>query len=161
MQWWIGDWVNYGGKRYGETYLAAIEATGMSYGTVQSFASVCRAFENTRRRVNLAFGHHVAVWSLDHEQQDELFDRAESEGLSCAKLREIVRSMKCIESVADGDSEPCSEPNESDPVESIVDGFLEKCVASESKLNAIRLIIERLEPYEAAIVRDWLRERLH
>ena len=29
IQWCIGDWLNYGERRYGETYAQAIEATGL------------------------------------------------------------------------------------------------------------------------------------
>lgn len=98
MQWWVGDWVNYGGKRYGETYKAAIEATGMSLGAVQNMASVCRGFEASRRREVLSFKHHVEVCSLPTDKQEEILDRAEKESLPASKVREIVRSINHIKS---------------------------------------------------------------
>lgn len=33
--WWIGDWLRYGEKRYGEKYKEAVEATGYSYQTLK------------------------------------------------------------------------------------------------------------------------------
>jgi hypothetical protein len=161
MQWWIGDWVNYGGKRYGETYKAAIEATGMSYGTVTTFASVCKAFESSRRKEHLTFTHHMAVWSLEPDQQDELLDRAEAEGLSCAKLREIVRSMNCIETTEESDAVEEAEQDDSpafdEPIQSdwesiCVDAFHK----AESRLNTLKKIIGELQPHEVALVAEWL-----
>ena len=34
--WWVGDWIRYGERRYGEKYAQAIEATGMTYGTLRN-----------------------------------------------------------------------------------------------------------------------------
>jgi hypothetical protein len=145
MQWWIGDWVNYGGKRYGETYKAAIEATGMSYGTVANFASVCAAFESSRRRENLSFKHHVEVWSLDPDQQDELLDQAETERLSCAKLREIVRSKNCGQNIT---------------TEATIEDWATRCVNAfcncNDRLPALKLILAELQPCEVAALRDWI-----
>lgn len=163
MQWWIGDWVNYGGKRYGETYKAAIDATGMSYGAVTTFASVCNAFESSRRRENLGFTHHREVWSLEPEQQDELLDRAESEGLSCAKLREIVRSMSRIETedeltecedICDDDTGNVSD----DDIENWTEVWIRAFRNAENRLEAVKLIVNELEPHEQKIVASWIKE---
>lgn len=170
MQWWIGDWVNYGGKRYGETYKAAIDATGMKLGTVMTMASVCRAFETSRRREVLSFGHHVEVWSLEPDKQDELLDRAEVEGLSCAKLREAVRALKGLKfkvvakaslpedcgfedetsrSKADG----CSNEDAEDYDYPVIKAF-QHC---DYRLNTLNRIIKMLEPSELDILKSWLQ----
>lgn len=163
MQWWIGDWVNYGGKRYGETYKAAIDATGMAYQTVANFASVCSTFEFSRRRENLSFNRHVAVQSLEPDQQDELLDRAEAEGLSCAKLREIVRSMNAIES---DDEELVTDDNggiDEFPDEPVGDteDWAEICVKAflkaENRLEAVKLIVSELQPHEREVVATWIK----
>lgn len=165
MQWWIGDWVNYGGKRYGETYKAAIDATGMSYGTVANFASTCASFESSRRRENLAFSHHVAVQPLEPDRQDELLDRAESEGLSCAKLREIVRSINSIEETEADKGDECSDgqvdyKDSNGSAENWSEIAVKAFRRAENRLETMRLMIGTLEPFEAAIVRDWAIERL-
>jgi hypothetical protein len=163
MQWWIGDWVNYGGKRYGETYKAAIDATGMSYGTVKRFALICQSFEMGRRRPILSFNHHVEVWSLEPDRQDELLERAEAEGLSCAKLREIVRSINCIDS-SESPDEGDTEPDELLPSPTIEiqheESWSEVCVKAfckvENRLSVVSEIVKTLEPHE----RSWLMDLL-
>ena len=92
-QWWVGDWINYGEKKYGETYKAAIEVTGRSIGTLKNIASVAAAVERSRRR-DLSFAHHVAVASLRHEHQDELLDRAKLNGWPRSRLRDEVRALQ-------------------------------------------------------------------
>jgi hypothetical protein len=145
MQWWIGDWVNYGGKRYGETYKAAIEATGMSYSTVQKFALICNEFEMQRRRCILSFNHHVEVRSLPLDQQDELLDQAEAGRLSCAKMREIVRSKNCGQNIT---------------TEATIEDWATRCVNAfcncNDRLPTLKLILAELQPCEVAALRDWI-----
>lgn len=166
MQWWIGDWVNYGGKRYGETYRAAIDATGMGYKTVSNFALICSEFEFPRRRGNLSFNHHVEVWSLEPGQQDELLDRAEAEGLSCAKLRELVRAINCIGS-QEANAEDVDEADEllpSDFESQREESWSDVCVnafrKADNRLETLRMIAAGLEAHELAVLSDWIKERL-
>lgn len=88
-QWWVGDWINYGEKKYGETYKAAIEVTGKSESTLKTVASVCRKFETCRRR-HVSFSHHAEVSALEPDRQDDLLDRIETEGLTKRQLREEI-----------------------------------------------------------------------
>lgn len=62
-QWWIGDWINYGEKKYGQTYEQALAITGLAKQTLMDIASVCRDFETSRRR-EVSFRHHVETQSL-------------------------------------------------------------------------------------------------
>lgn len=57
VQWWIGDWINYGETRYGEKYLQAIEETGRSYDTLTQYAWVAKTWESCTR-VQLSWSHH-------------------------------------------------------------------------------------------------------
>lgn len=161
MQWWIGDWVNYGGKRYGETYKAAIDATGMGYSTVKNFSLVCNAFEMARRKANLTFNHHVAVWSLEPYQQDELLGRAEVEGLSCAKLREIVRSINCI-AVTETSPDKCESDiataNDCETEQEWETACVDAFNKTEHRLNALREIVRTLQAHELQIVLEWIKE---
>jgi len=38
----IGDWINYGEKRWGDRYEEALERTGMAYQTLRNYAYVAR-----------------------------------------------------------------------------------------------------------------------
>jgi hypothetical protein len=62
-RWSIGDWAR-AGEKWGDKYEAVIEATGLSYNTINNTKTVSKAFDFTRRRVNLSFKHHAEVASL-------------------------------------------------------------------------------------------------
>jgi hypothetical protein len=87
VQWWIGDWINFGATTYGEKYADALEATGYEYGSLANMASVAGEFESSRRRENLSWSHHAAVASLEPAAQESELDRAVAEGLSSKALR--------------------------------------------------------------------------
>ena len=52
IQWWIGDWLKFGEKKYGETYTQAIEETGLDYDTLATYKRISQTFEFTPRGVN-------------------------------------------------------------------------------------------------------------
>jgi hypothetical protein len=93
VNWWIGDWWAAGTHRYGERAKAAAQGIfGREFGGLMNLASVCRAFETSRRREALSFTHHVEVSALPPEEADALLERAEADGLSTRDLR--VEAMK-------------------------------------------------------------------
>ena len=57
VQWWIGDWLNYGEHAYGEKYSQALNATGMELRTLQDYAYVASKVKTTDRSV-------VVGWTL-------------------------------------------------------------------------------------------------
>jgi hypothetical protein len=153
-QWWLGDWINFGEKKYGETYKAAIEATGLKRQSCENIASVCRAFQISRRREVLTFNHHAEVQGLEPDDQDELLDEATTgKGLSCAEVRERVRAKKGIEG-------PSAGPPTNDEQE-LIDAFVAAFRKAEDRMQTLRQIIDAIELHEAAVVRDWITERLH
>ena len=85
--WWLGDWLVYGRRSFGERYKVAIAATSLDYGTLRNYASVARRFELSRRRDKLSFQHHVEVVSLPDPAQDLWLSRAEDQGWSRNELR--------------------------------------------------------------------------
>jgi hypothetical protein len=90
-QWWIGDWVNYGEKKYGETYEQAMEMTGKANQTLRHIATVCRSVELCRRRHNLSFAHHQEVAPLGPDDQDKWLDDAADKGMSRNELRRQIK----------------------------------------------------------------------
>lgn len=103
-QWWVGDWINYGEKKFGQTYEQALVLTERSCGQLRIVSHIASEFEMLRRR-NISFAHHQSVASLDHSQQDEILDQAEREGKSRQWVRDRVKEIKG-ESMSDGDDEP-------------------------------------------------------
>lgn len=97
VHWWIGDWVNYGEKHYGETYAQAVEETPFTQGTIQNDAWVARSVETSRRREVLSFAHHQEVAPLPPQAQEDLLDRAEEEGWTRNQMRANVRRYRLEE----------------------------------------------------------------
>lgn len=105
-QWWVGDWVLYGERRFGETYADAIEMTGMEYQTLRNVVSVSRAVDVSRRRDNLSWSHHAEVAGLEPGQQDEWLERCDTDGLTVERLRSALRSSGARKTVQSPDGQP-------------------------------------------------------
>lgn len=94
VHFWIGDWLNYGEKTYGETYAQAMDETGYNYQTLSNDKWVARKIEISRRRENLSFRHHQEVADLEPEEQEEMLKKAETDKLPSNEFRKIVRDYK-------------------------------------------------------------------
>lgn len=93
IQWWIGDWLNYGERKYGEMYAQVLDA-GNNYQTARDAKWVSGRFELSRRRDNVSWSHHKELAALDHRQADTLLDKCENEGLTKLELRAEVIKLK-------------------------------------------------------------------
>lgn len=102
VQWWVGDWLNYGEARYGEKYSQALDATQWEYQTLVNFAYVARRIEISRRRDTVAFALHAELAARPPAQQDHWLDRIEDEGLSRSALRTAMRLQRRQEQYAVG-----------------------------------------------------------
>jgi macrodomain Ter protein organizer (MatP/YcbG family) len=100
--WWIGDWVNFGERKYGEEYAQALDATNYDYGTLRNQKWVASRFVLSRRHDNLSFSHHQEVAAMDEEQADKLLSQAEAEGWTRTELREIVHHDKWLAAAQNG-----------------------------------------------------------
>jgi hypothetical protein len=87
IRWWIGDWLNYGERKYDEKYAQAIEETGRAKKTLMNYAYVAKAIDPSRRRDVVDFSTHAEVASLDPEQQDRILAKAAKEQLSQRSVR--------------------------------------------------------------------------
>jgi len=95
--WWVGDWYNYGERKYGERAAQAIGGeVDLAAETVRAAGWVAGRVEIVRRRTNLSWSHHQEVAALEPKEQDRLLDRAEHESLTRAELRAAVRDLKRI-----------------------------------------------------------------
>ncbi|MFI6042513.1 LmbU family transcriptional regulator [Nocardia sp. NPDC051321] len=92
--WWIGDWLFYGEKSYGERYRNAIDATMLDYQTLRNYAWIAKKYPVSRRRDKLSFGHHVEVAALTDDEQDLWLDRALRFCWSRNELRRRVRAAR-------------------------------------------------------------------
>jgi len=94
VMWWVGDWVNYGERAYGEKYTQAINETGCGSQTLMNAAWVSDRFEISRRREILTFSHHADVAALPPKQADQILDLAEAKNWSTRDLRAHLRELR-------------------------------------------------------------------
>jgi len=98
VQFWIGDWLNYGEKHYGETYTQALDETDYEEKTLRNAKYVSSKIDLSRRRDNLSFSHHAEVAALPPDEQEYWLEKAEAEGLSRTDLRQAIKHEKLIKS---------------------------------------------------------------
>lgn len=91
-QWWIGDWLNYGERAYGEKYTEAIEVTGYELGTLKNLAWVAARVERSRRRDVLSWSHHQEIAALGPADQERWLTSAEANGWSKGQLRKQINA---------------------------------------------------------------------
>jgi N6-adenosine-specific RNA methylase IME4 len=94
LMWWIGDWLRFGERKWGEQYSQAIEATEKSYQTLADAKWVAEKFESSRRRENLSWSHHREVAALPAEAADRMLHLAGAEDWSRNDLRKHVSRAK-------------------------------------------------------------------
>lgn len=94
-KWRLGDWASKGdGYGWLKYTISQENWDGPSYSTCRDAAWMHDAFEMSRRRDNLSWGHHREVASLPIEEQDKLLDECEREGHSIMRLRQRVKEVK-------------------------------------------------------------------
>ncbi len=98
MQWWWGDALAYGERRYGDTYASAITESDYTYGTLRIAKLVAERIPLLCRHNNLSWSHHaeVAMCIDDQAKRDEWLRRAEKEQLSKSDLRKAIRQSKAV-----------------------------------------------------------------
>jgi hypothetical protein len=95
--WWLGDWLIYGRRAYGERYKAALDVTALDYQTLRNYAWVARAFPVSRRRDKLSFQHHAEVAALPEPEQDLWLKRADGERWSKSELRRRISAERRVQ----------------------------------------------------------------
>lgn len=98
VQFWIGDWLNYGHRAYERgKYEKALEKLDLEYGTLANLGYVAKQVESSRRREKLSFGHHQTVAPLDPPEQKDWLGKAEKGNWSIAILRKEEKCSLSIE----------------------------------------------------------------
>lgn len=92
MQFWLGDYLNYGEKNYGEKYAQAVDARQAE--TWKHYAWVAASVQKCTRVHDLSWAHHREVAKLDTKKQVEWLERAEKKGWSSRELKAAIRSGK-------------------------------------------------------------------
>ena len=90
MKWWLGDWASFGLRKYGKLKEFA-EGNGINYQTLANLAWVSGAVEVSRRRESLEWSKHAEVAALKPQEQAKWLEKAETEHLPVAGLRQQIR----------------------------------------------------------------------
>jgi hypothetical protein len=96
-QWWIGDWLNYGERAYGEAYTQAINELGLSYGHLANLKYCANRIGISLRNENLSWNHHKIVAPLEPDEQEYWLQKAaegNSKPWSVATLRAAIRDSR-------------------------------------------------------------------
>ena len=104
VQFWLGDWLNYGESVWGEKYSQALEDTSYTYGTLANAAYVARKIDFSSRNENLSFAHHYAIAKLTPEEQQKFLVMAEEYAMSVRELRREIQKHR-REELAEPESE--------------------------------------------------------
>lgn len=82
VQWWIGDWLNYGEGRpeYGDKYDQEESMFGRDYKTLSEYKSVARTFKFPDRSGNLPWTHYQVLCYAPPKVAKRLLSEAEPDG---------------------------------------------------------------------------------
>ena len=90
--WWIGDLLNAGDDRFGESFSQMCEGT-LSTEMLNRYASVARRVPIENRVASLSWSAHAAVARLPHHLQKRLLVDADRHGWTSEELRVKAREM--------------------------------------------------------------------
>jgi hypothetical protein len=88
--WWIGDLLNAGEDRFGETFSQMCEGA-VSAEMLNRYASIARRVPLENRRPGLSWSAHAVVARLPHDVQRDLLLEAERRGWTTEELRAKAR----------------------------------------------------------------------
>lgn len=88
--WWIGDLLNAGEDRFGETFSQMCEGA-VSAEMLNRYASIARRVPLENRRPGLSWSAHAVVARLRHDVQRDLLLEAERRGWTTDELRDKAR----------------------------------------------------------------------
>lgn len=97
MQWIIGDWVNYGDSKWGETYDQIANQMGLKKSTIYDYAYVAGSVHFSVRTENLSFAHHKQVAALEGKKlQRQWLEYAVENKLSVAALKREIEQQRLL-----------------------------------------------------------------
>ena len=90
INWWLGDWLNEGERRYGETYSQAVELTGHKIDHLIKCKQVAGSVKSWTRVQLLSWTHHRYIAHLPESEQAMWLNHAADHGLSSRDLKKAL-----------------------------------------------------------------------
>ena len=94
IQWAIGDWINFGERKFGEMYSQAEDDTHFSYGTLRNYASICARIPKENRNPKLRFHQIKHVAALEPRIQRVVIEAAVRTEMTGDDVLEAVRKIQ-------------------------------------------------------------------
>jgi hypothetical protein len=92
LQWWIGDWLNYGVKEYGDRRALAVDHATMFGLQAETLRGCMHVAEKVvARATSLSWSHHREVCGLSPKEQKHWLKQAEVNAWSVSELRQALR----------------------------------------------------------------------
>jgi hypothetical protein len=92
MHWWIGDWLRFGNRRFGERYALTSRITGYDVQTLMNHAYVASHVAVEQRRSEVSWSHYVELAKLGAADQTAWLTRIVAERLSVKDVRVLLRA---------------------------------------------------------------------
>lgn len=86
VQFWLGDWLNYGETHYPNRYEQAVLETGYTHGALRNMAWVARETPASSRDDALSFSHYRSLARLPAEQRPEWIEKIKNEQMSVGEV---------------------------------------------------------------------------
>ena len=91
-QWWIGDWINFGERKYGEMYSQALEKTDYELHSLQNMAYTAKNIESSLRREDVPFSYYKQLASV--EDKEKILKKIEKGDInSDRELRQEIKKL--------------------------------------------------------------------
>lgn len=103
--WALGNWIEYGDAKWGEKYAQAVDVTGLRESTLQRLAYTVRQFGGRPSHPALPFTYHAEVAFLPEPEREAILDQAQEQGLTRARIRQLVQQRKFLRDGKPDDSE--------------------------------------------------------
>jgi len=105
INWLIGNWIEAGEAVHGEKYAQAVALTGLHESYLQRLAYTVRRFEGRPSHPALPFTYHSEVATLSPPDRKAILDQAQEQGLTRARIRQLVQQRKFLRDGKPDDSE--------------------------------------------------------
>lgn len=94
VNWWVGDAILYGERRFGEMYAQAIEVTGWDYQRLANCKWVCSKVPPSVRNEKLKWTYHTYVAHLHPDQQEHWLSLAEIHQWTSRELKQAIKDAE-------------------------------------------------------------------
>lgn len=93
MPWWVGDWLNFGELKYGETYAQAVATTGKEAQTLMNWKSVAKRVPLEMRVPGVSWSQHAEIAALPPEEQAKWLQLSAENDWTREELRKAMKQL--------------------------------------------------------------------